>query len=93
MLIQNLEEFQNFAKLGFPGIPVKIYKIWGKFMDFQSYSLSISYRISNVVHGGVWIFSGIPLSVTRDSLNRILQISLQDAQSIEIDCIQSLSDL
>ena len=29
-------------------------------MDFQSCSLSISYRISNVVHGGVWIFSGIP---------------------------------
>ena len=28
-------------------------------MDFQSYSLSISYRISNVVYGGVWIFSGI----------------------------------
>ena len=28
-------------------------------MDFQSYSLSISYRISNVIYGGVWIFSGI----------------------------------
>ena len=37
---------------GFPGIPVKIYKILKKFVDFQSYSLSISYRISNVVHRG-----------------------------------------
>ena len=57
----NIEEFQNFAKSlnGFPGIPVKIYKFGGKFVDFQSYPLSISYRISNVVHGGVWIFSGI----------------------------------
>ena len=44
---------------GFPGIPVKIYKIGWKFEDFRSYSLSISYRISNVVHGCVWIFSGI----------------------------------
>ena len=35
----------------------------GKFVDFQSYSLSISYRISSAVHGGGggggWIFSGI----------------------------------
>ena len=49
---------------GFPGIPVKIYKILGIFVDFHSYSLSISYRISNVVHGVcvcvcVCIFSGI----------------------------------
>ena len=44
---------------GFPGIPVKIYKILGKFVDFQSYSLSIFYWISNVVHGREWIFSGI----------------------------------
>ena len=61
-MIQNLEEFQNFAKNlnGFPGIPVKIYKLLGEFVDFQSYSLSISYKISNVVHrGGVSIFSGI----------------------------------
>ena len=31
LLIQNLEEFQNFAKTfnGFPGSPVKIYKILG----------------------------------------------------------------
>ena len=43
----------------FPGIPVKIYKILEKFVDFKSYALSISYRISIVVHGGVWIFSGI----------------------------------
>ena len=34
-------------------------------MDFQSYSLSISYRISNVVHGGVWIFSGIAQSAVK----------------------------
>ena len=47
---------------GFPGIPVKIYKILGKFVDFQSYSLSISYRISNVVHGGcVDIFWNSPM--------------------------------
>ena len=36
----------------FRGIPVRIHKILGKFMDFQSSSLSIFYRISNVVHGG-----------------------------------------
>ena len=29
-------------------------------MDFQSYSLSISYRISGVVHGGVGIFWNNP---------------------------------
>ena len=43
----------------FRGMPVKIHKILAKFMDFQSTSLSIFYRISNVVHGSVWIFSGI----------------------------------
>ena len=63
LLIQNLEEFQNFCKSlnGFPGIPVKIKKKFGEIGDFQSYWPSISYRISNVVHGGggVWIFSGI----------------------------------
>ena len=31
---------------GFSGIPVKIDKIWGKFMEFQSGSPSIYYRIS-----------------------------------------------
>ena len=36
-----------------------IHKILWKFMEFQSGSPSIYYRISNVVHGGVWIFSGI----------------------------------
>ena len=42
----------EFCKIlnGFPGIPVKIHKIFGKFMDFQSGSLSIYYRISDVVH-------------------------------------------
>ena len=51
----------EFCKIlnGFPGIPVKIHKILGKFLEFQSGSPSIYYRISNVVHGGVWIFSGI----------------------------------
>ena len=36
---------------GFPGMLVKIYKILGKFVDFQSYTPSISYRISIVVDG------------------------------------------
>ena len=51
-----IQEFCN-ALTGFRGIPVKIHKIWRKFKDFQSCSLSIFYRISYVVHGGVWIFS------------------------------------
>ena len=55
---EGIPEFRKNLN-GFPGIPVKIYKILGKFVDFQSYSLSISYRISIVVHGGVWIFSGM----------------------------------
>ena len=61
LLILNLGEFQEFCKTlnGFRRIPVKIHKIFGHFMDFQSFSSSIFYRISNVVHGGVWIFSGI----------------------------------
>ena len=33
------------------GIPFKIHKILEKFVDFQACSLSIFYRISNVVHG------------------------------------------
>ena len=46
----------------FRGIPVKIHKILGKFMDFQSSLLSIFYRISNVVHGWcVNIFWNSPL--------------------------------
>ena len=45
---------------GFSGIPIKIHKRLGKFMEFQSGSMSIYYRISNVVYGMcVWIFSGI----------------------------------
>ena len=36
---------------GLRGIPVKIQKVWRKFMDFQSGSPSICYKISNVVHG------------------------------------------
>ena len=54
-----IPEFCNTSN-GFRGIPVKIHKIWRKFMDFQSCSLNIFYRISNVVHGVcVGIFSGI----------------------------------
>ena len=44
---------------GCRGIPVKIQKILGKFMDFQSCSPSTFYRIFNVVHEGVRIFSWI----------------------------------
>ena len=62
---------------GFPGIPVKIYKNLKKFVDFQSYSLSISYRISNVVHGGRGgggdIFGNSPIFET--SLLRTLEIT------------------
>ena len=36
----------------FREILVKIYKILEKFMDFQSCSLTIFYRITNVVHWG-----------------------------------------
>ena len=44
----------EFCKIlnGFPGIPVKIHKILGKFLESQSGSPSIYYRISNVVHRG-----------------------------------------
>ena len=52
----NSRIFKTFN--GFCGIPVKIHKILGKFMDFQSCSPSIFYRISNVDNWG-WIFSGI----------------------------------
>ena len=48
---------------GFPGIPVHVHKIWRKFMEFQSSSPSIYYRISNVVHGGCAdIFCNRPIS-------------------------------
>ena len=50
-----IPEFCNILN-GFAGIPIKIHKIFGKFMKFQSGSLSINYRISI---GCVWIFSGI----------------------------------
>ena len=44
----------EFGKIlnGFAGIPIKIHKILGKYIGFQSGSLSIYYRTSNVVHGG-----------------------------------------
>ena len=60
LLIQHLEEFQNFTKIlmVFLEFRLKFAKYLGKFVNFQSYSLSISYRISNVVHGGVWILFG-----------------------------------
>ena len=55
---------------GFPGIPVKIHKISRKFMEFQSSSLSVYYKISNVVHGGcVDIFWNNPLQLEDLSLN------------------------
>ena len=46
--------FPEFCKTlnRFLGIPVKIHKIWGKFMDFQSGSPSIYYRTSNDIHHG-----------------------------------------
>ena len=48
LLILNIGKFQNFAKL------LMI------FVEFRSkFTLSIFYRISNVVHVGVWIFSGL----------------------------------
>ena len=51
----------EFCKIlnGFPRIPVKIHRILGKFMEFQSGSPSIYYRIPVSSIGGVWIFSGI----------------------------------
>ena len=46
---------------GFAGIPIKIHKILGKFMEFQSDSPSIYYRITNVVDQGcVDIFWNTP---------------------------------
>ena len=53
----------NVADSKYWGIPVKIHKILEKFMDFQSTSLSIFYRISNVVNGrgGLDIFWNSPL--------------------------------
>ena len=40
LLILNLGEFQEFCKTlnGFCGIPVKIHKTFGQFIDFQSFS-------------------------------------------------------
>ena len=51
-------EIPEFYKIfnGFAGISIKIHKIPGKFMKFQSGSPRINYRISNVVHWGVDIF-------------------------------------
>ena len=51
-------EFCNTSN-DFRGIPVKIHKIWRKFMDFQSCSLSIFTGFPMSSMGGVWIFSGI----------------------------------
>ena len=64
-------EITEFCKIlnGFPGIPVKIHKILGKFLEFQSDSPSICYRISDVVHGGgVDIFWNSPVHQTFDGL-------------------------
>ena len=59
----------EFCKIlnGFAGIPIKIHKMLGKYMEFQSGSLSIYYRISNVVHGGcVDIFWNSPVEIVDD---------------------------
>ena len=60
----------------FPGIPVKIPKIGGgggEFMEFQSGSPSIYYRISNVVHWGcVDIFWNSPLHPPNVVLNILI---------------------
>ena len=51
---------------GFPGISIKIHKILRKFMEFQSNSPSIYYRVSNVVHGGcVDIFWNSPMTLVQ----------------------------
>ena len=55
----------EFGKIlnGFAGIPIEIHKILGKYMEFQSGSLSIYYRTFNVVHGVcVDIFWNSPMS-------------------------------
>ena len=44
-----IPEFCNILN-DFPGIPVKRHKILGKFMEFQSGSPSIYFRISIIVH-------------------------------------------
>ena len=61
----------------FPGIPVKIYKILGKFMDFQSCLMSISSMISNAVHGGVCvdIFWNSPLPFVNSTKGLILDLT------------------
>ena len=64
LLIQILGGIPEFCKIlqGFTGIPIKIHKMLGKFMEFQSGSPIIYDRVSNVVHGGcVDIFWNGPL--------------------------------
>ena len=60
----------------FRRIPVKIHKIWGKFMDFQSSLLSIFDRIPNVVHGegGADIFWNSPLHASCLISSMVLEI-------------------
>ena len=56
---------------GFARIPIKIHKILGKFMEFQSGSPSTYCRIFSVVHGtGVDIFWNSPL-LTIDLVNLV----------------------
>ena len=57
----------EFCKIlnGFAGIPVKIHKILGKFMEFQSRSPSIYCRICNVVHGVCGYFLEEPIIALR----------------------------
>ena len=64
------------------GIPVKIHKILEILVDFQSYSLSISYRISSVVHGGcVDIFWNSPL-LNIDWSFKFLDLTVDEMTSV-----------
>ena len=65
-----IPEFCKILK-GFAGIPIKIHKMLGKFVEFQSDSPNIYYRISNVVHGVcVDIFWNSPIAFSYDSSPR-----------------------
>ena len=70
----------EFCKIlnGFAGIPIKIHKILGEFMEFESRSPSIYYRISNVVHGGcVDIFWNSPFEsmfLTSSIVTNVFQV-------------------
>ena len=58
-ILNGFDRIPEFCKIlnGFAGIPIKIHKILGKFMEFQSGSAITGFPTSSM--GGVWIFSGI----------------------------------